>query len=225
MTRPVPSHDDLVTLLQACLDNAGDLLADARLLLDADRAPRAHALATLAFEEIGKACICLLALLPMPEPFFGFRGADDFWAAWNSHTDKLAWARGFLTLLMSEPTGPAQEAAVRVIDAAGADHLRKMRGLYVDYLAGTVLLPENITATEARELTADVQAVLDVVVHAWCHDQVRDRLGEVQQQHGAELADLMVNISQVVQTDPDTAVALGRRMLQEGLSGESPSGG
>jgi hypothetical protein len=85
-------------------------------------------------------------LLPGPEPFFGSRG-DDFWAAWNSHTDKLTWARGFLALLMSDP---AQEAAMRVINAAGADHLRKMRGLYVDYPAETVLLPENLTTEEAR---------------------------------------------------------------------------
>ena len=122
-----------MTLLQACLHNAGDLLTDARLLLEAGRAPRAHALATLAFEETGKAFICIPALLPVPEPFFGSRG-HDFWAAWNSPTDKLTWARGFLALLMA-------------------------------------------------------------------------------------------SIAQVVQTDPDTAVALGRRMLQDGLSGELPSGG
>ena len=39
--------EPLVRLLQACLHNAGDLLTDACLLLEADRAPRAHALATL----------------------------------------------------------------------------------------------------------------------------------------------------------------------------------
>lgn len=64
MTRPVPPRHDLVTLLQACLHNAGDLLTDARLLLEAGQAPRAHALATLAFEETGKAFICIPALLP-----------------------------------------------------------------------------------------------------------------------------------------------------------------
>jgi hypothetical protein len=70
----------------------------------------------------------------------------------------LTWARGFLALLMSDPAGPAQEAAMRVINAAGADHLRKMRGLYVDYPAGTVPLSENLTTEEARELTADVHS-------------------------------------------------------------------
>jgi hypothetical protein len=117
-----------------------------------------------------------------------------------------------------------QEAARRVIDAAGADHLRKMRGLYVDYSAGTVLLHENITAAEAHELTTDVQAVLDVATRAWCHDQVRERLGEVQQ-HEAELADVMASVARAVQTDPDTALSLGCQMLQDGLSNEPPSGG
>ena len=62
-----------------------------------------------------------------------------------------------------------------------------MRELYVDYLAGTILLPENLTTAEARELIADVQAVLDVAARAWCHDQVRHELDEVQQ-HRTELA-------------------------------------
>src|SRR5438105_13005755 len=54
MTRPVPADEELVALIQACLRNAGDLLADAGHLLEGSRVPRAHAVATLAFEEIGK---------------------------------------------------------------------------------------------------------------------------------------------------------------------------
>jgi hypothetical protein len=47
---------------------------------------------------------------------------------------------------------------MRVISAAGAGHLRKMRGIYVDCPAGTVLLPENLTTAQAPELTADVHS-------------------------------------------------------------------
>ena len=65
---------------------------------------------------------------------------------------------------------------------------------------------------------------LDVAARAWSHDQARERLGEVQQ-HEAELADLMANVTRVVQTDPDTAAALGRQMLQDGYSDEPPPGG
>jgi hypothetical protein len=34
MTRAIPATDDLLTLIQACLHNSENLLADARLLLD-----------------------------------------------------------------------------------------------------------------------------------------------------------------------------------------------
>jgi hypothetical protein len=40
------------------------------------------------------------------------------------------------------------------------DHVRKLRGLYVDYSAGTVLLPQDITAAEARELADDAEIAL-----------------------------------------------------------------
>ena len=89
MARPIPEFDDLITLMQASLRNAGELLSDARLLLAAGRAPRAHALATLAFEEIGKAFICVLAVVPTPAPFFGIRSEGDFWKAWNSMSRSL----------------------------------------------------------------------------------------------------------------------------------------
>ncbi len=152
MARPLPDFDDLVTLIQACVRNAEDLLADARQLLEADRAPRAHALATLAFEEIGKAFICVLALIPGPTRFFGLKSEGDFWKAWNSHLDKLAWARSYLSMLAQDPAAPIAEIVCRLAAITDADHLRKMRGLYVDYSDGTVLLPTDVTAGEAAEL-------------------------------------------------------------------------
>src|SRR5258708_34935797 len=63
MVRPIPPRDDLLALFQATKANAGDLISDAELLADVGRFPRAHALATLAHEEIGKAQLCLLAVM------------------------------------------------------------------------------------------------------------------------------------------------------------------
>jgi len=210
-------------LLQACLRNAEDLLADARLLLGAGRAPTAHALATLALEEIGKSCVVVLGLLPMPVRFFGIRGDEDFWAAWTSHTDKLLWARGLLSLLIREPASPVLTAAERLADSTRGEHLRKMRGLYVDYSDRAVLLPGEITAAEAHELMSDVQAVLDVAVEAWCHDAVRDRLQELQQ-HLGEFTSMLDCALRVVQADPDAAVAVARQMLRGDLIGGQPCG-
>ncbi len=50
----MPTAGQLRQLAQAAAQNATDLAADARLLLDAGRFPRAYALATLALEELGK---------------------------------------------------------------------------------------------------------------------------------------------------------------------------
>jgi AbiV family abortive infection protein len=65
-TRPVPPRDDLLKLIRASAFNARDLLTAARLLLGAGSSPQAHALATLAFEEVGKANLCIL-MLCLPE--------------------------------------------------------------------------------------------------------------------------------------------------------------
>lgn len=221
LVRPIPEFDELVTLLQACLGNAGELLADARILLAVQRAPRAHALATLALEEIGKAYVCLLAVVPvpMPEPFFGPRGQSDFWVAWNSHTDKLSWARAFMELLIA-PAAPAAEVVSRLGESTRADHVRKMRGLYVDYAGGTVQLPSDVTAAEAEELASDVQAVLDVSVQVWCHDGARERLREVLALHGEAFADMMAKASAAVSVDADAAVGVASELLGRELSGE-----
>jgi|SRR5215467_5902273 len=213
MTRAIPPAGDLVTLIQACLRNAEGLLADARLLLDAGRIPRAHSLATLALEEIGKSCVCVLGLFPMPVRSFGIRSDDDFWAVWRSHTDKLLWARGLLSLLIREPDGPVLAAAGRLADAVRGEHLRKLRGLYVDYTDGSVLLPADIPAPEAHELISDVEAVLDVAVEAWCHKAVRERLRNVQE-HLGDFNSMMASAMQVLQADPDAAVAITRQLLR-----------
>lgn len=110
--RPIPPPGALLTLVQASLRNASALLADARLLLESGSAPRAHALGTLALEEVGKACLSLLAVLPMPEPMvlYGLKSKDAFWTAWSTHTDKLTWALGFLELLIRKSDVPATQA-------------------------------------------------------------------------------------------------------------------
>jgi AbiV family abortive infection protein len=216
MARPIPDLDELVTLIQASLRNAGELLSDARLLLAADRAPRAHALATLAFEEIGKAFICILAVVPSA-PLFGIRSEGDFWKAWNSHTDKLAWARGFLSLLIQEPSAPVADTVTRLADTSLADHLRKMRGLYVDYAGGSVLVPSDITSAEAAELASDVQAVLDIATSVWGHDGMRERLHELHEQYADQFSNLLTLAAQVIARDPDAALNTTRQMLQDGL--------
>jgi AbiV family abortive infection protein len=216
MPRAIPDFDDLLTLVQACLHNAEDMLADARLLIASGRAPRAHALAALAFEEIGKACVCILPLIPDTSEYFGLKSEGDFWKAWSNHEDKLAWARGFLSLLIRNPAPPVAEAISRLASTASADHLRKMRGLYVDYAAGIVLLPSDITLAEASALADDVQAVLEVAIQAWCHDQLRER-AEVLRAFPPDLQEMMARARQAVAVDPDAALEITRNLLRSAV--------
>lgn len=88
-----------------------------------------------------------------------------------------------------------------------------MRGLYVDYSAGTVLLPSDITTLEARALADDVQAVLEVAVQAWCHDQLRER-AEILREFPPELQEMMTLARQAVEADPDAALDITRNLLR-----------
>jgi hypothetical protein len=115
---------------------------------------------------------------PAADAFLWCPWSGQFLEAWNDHTDKLSWASGFLELLIRQPTTPILAAAERLLVNARTNHLRKLRGFYVDYVDGTVLLPAEITDAEAHQLISDVQGVLDVAKQGWCHDAVLDRIRE-----------------------------------------------
>ena len=157
---PVPPPEDLLRLAEAALANAGDLLADARLLAEAGSFPRAHALATLACEELGKAehCICFTWLPCTPKIF---------WDGFVNHTKKLYSAQGHLALKTGEPIGSNHLFNERVHHESRSAHGRKMRGLYVDYSDGALQLPGEITEQETRQRIDVAQMVLDHSKTSW----------------------------------------------------------
>jgi AbiV family abortive infection protein len=212
--RSLPPRDDLIALIQISMRNAGALLDDACLLLDAHRAPRAHALATLALEEIGKASLCMLALLPLPEPFYGFRSKGDFWAAWRDHADKLGWALGFLGLIVREPVGAVTEAIERIGTAACDGHLRKLRGFYVDYSDGKILSPAQVSVAEAQQIVDDAHALLEVAAATWLADGLAGRARDLDQ-HRDALAGLQEQLAQAVMADADGLVASFRQFFHD----------
>jgi AbiV family abortive infection protein len=221
--RPLPPFDDLLALIQASLRNAAALLGDARMLLAGGSAPRAHALATLALEEIGKSCLCMLALVPVPESMviFGAKSKGDFWAAWREHTDKLEWALGFLGLLLRD-SGPAAQAVARIRTAAHSGHLRKLRGFYVDYDDHTVLEPTDVTQAEAQQIIADTETLLNVVSAAWLTDGTLERTRENLGQHGGDLAAFIERAGEAVQADMDAALIQVRQVIASALEADAP---
>src|SRR5260370_24294125 len=91
---PMPTAGQLRQLAQAAAQNAADLAADARLLLDAGRFPRAYALATLALEELGKMELC-------HEVLAGRLDDKGFRQEWSQHQSKLDRSR--LLAILSAP--------------------------------------------------------------------------------------------------------------------------
>lgn len=160
-TPPILPKEDLLSLAQAALSNAEELLADARLLAEAGSFPRAHALATLACEELGKEQACIRASWkPITKP-------NHFWDDFSSHTQKL-WHTQTLALLESaEPIGSVDIFNGRVREGSRSAHVRKLRGLYVDYIDGEVQVPGEVTEQETRQLISRAQVVLDRCKASW----------------------------------------------------------
>jgi len=147
------TNDQLHDLARAAGENALDLISDARLLLDADRFPRAYALAVLALEEVGKVELC-------GEVVAGELDQRDFRREWRHHDPKL-W-RAHLPGILLAPS------ADRVFADPKTDHVSRLRGLYVDFPAtpgDPPHKPADITPAEAREIVVHVELIVDSYRH------------------------------------------------------------
>lgn len=156
---PLPNSHELAALAHAAFASSQRLLANAELLLDNGNWPTAHALATLALEEVGKAFLCIFASTN-PEPF-----RAEFWTAFKSHAVKIQMAYVLLAPLAATDemrARPFFQAIEEFGQAAKADHTRKMRGLYVDYDDGTILDPSDITEPDARSMVTRARDALDL---------------------------------------------------------------
>jgi AbiV family abortive infection protein len=156
MSTPDLTIQDLRLLAPAAAMNARDLLADAEILLQHQRWPRAHALAVLAGEEAAKAYTCICDVV------FGVPRVSRHDLE-RGHIRKLILARAMTDLvlplamwdeelLISEPPTPTQ-----VVGMARQDNEAKKRGLYVDIDAdGSLHQPSDIGEAEARNVIASV---------------------------------------------------------------------
>ena len=152
---PSITASQLTAIAGASLLNASDLVDDAELLLAGGRSARAHALAVLALEEIGKHVMTIAAITrSRMEPDYW----DAFQSRFNSHRAKLRTARLMIQALRASGIEQQLAALDDVVSEANADQVAKLRGLYVDYdHEGRVLDPRVISTTQAETLTADVR--------------------------------------------------------------------
>jgi AbiV family abortive infection protein len=161
-TWPLPPRDDLLRLASAAISNARELLDDARRLVEVRSFPRAHALATFAFEEQGKSQLCLLVwVLPSSIEV----GSAPFWDEFYSHRKKIERVSSFDDLFLREPSRPVSEFLEHHVEESRGTHLRKVRGLFVDYEHdhNAVQVPSDIAEQEAVELIDRVDASLRFV--------------------------------------------------------------
>jgi AbiV family abortive infection protein len=157
----------LATAAHAALDNCEDLLADARLLFDAGRYPRAHALAVLAVEEFGKSLMCQQAL--MRDLDVDRAAARYFLRAFRKHETKLRNALLQVDVLPNHRADSDAFGALigKLLERVEDESTRKLRGLYVDFGPdGSVLVPKEVVGRDAAgALIGDVEELLARMVH------------------------------------------------------------
>jgi AbiV family abortive infection protein len=189
--RPVPDGEHLLALFEAAASNARDLLADAECLMGAESFARAHALAVFAEEELGKAKLCLVAGV---RPTGARVDPKEFWKEFYSHEGKLL--RELSTQgLLDEEVSSVEEFIGSLPAESGSVHRRKVRGLYVDYQDGVILVPGEVGRSEAQQAIDEARASLGTLDMAFkaegALDQLRALMGTGLEQYFREVVQLL----------------------------------
>src|SRR6185369_3007249 len=121
--KQVPGERELARLAHAAIHQAGEGLEEAEGMLARGRWPLAFSVATLAFEEVGKAIICMMAL-SMPEDV---RAEMPFGEMFTSHTAKITTARFVLTVLGENAPPPLARIFATLDASVRANHETKLR--------------------------------------------------------------------------------------------------
>ena len=158
----VPGADALGRFAKVAAETARGHLRAAKWLLDGEFWGQARSLAVIAFEEIGKAWMCVVAMLSPDELRQELPIADLNW----DHVGKLSAAHSLHALLAfvrgDADAAPSIAEAVADLDALSRrDNAAKQRGLYADYVNGAVCSPADVSEERARAMVAVVEDVLD----------------------------------------------------------------
>ena len=185
----MPTAGQLRQLAQAAAQNATDLAADARLLLDVGRFSRAYALATLTLEELGKMELC-------HEVLAGSWMTRGFRHGWLNHPSKLGRSR--VLAIFSAP------AVDRVFATVEDDSAMTFGGLYVGVNpadpSGAPVTPSDAAPMPARKMveTEEEAAALALRSHS-----LGPRLAEGQAQRSGRVASRVTG--ELVEVPPRSA--------------------
>jgi len=170
---------------RAALDNASSLLADAEILLNQGRYPRALALTVLAAEEFGKHMMCMsAAVFDLNDP----ADVKKFWKRFRSHEAKYQnWHGQLIDYIAIDPATPFEpsKAEPDLWDEMWAEMPRvvreamtlKLRALYVDEQDGQPTRPDDLVDPElAANSWKSVSMILEDAERMWAGADLSDLL-------------------------------------------------
>ena len=171
-----PTPRLLGDLARAALDNASELLGDAKVLLDAGRYPRVLALTVLAAEEFGKHMMCMsAAALDLDSP----REVKKFWKRFRSHEAKYQnWHGQMIDYVAIDPANPMHperrepdlwdDLWSEMPEMVKAAMDMKLRSLYVDEQDGHPTSPRDLVPGGfASEVWKAVSMVVESSERMW----------------------------------------------------------
>ncbi len=185
----------LAELAEAALENANDLLDDARVLLENQRWARAYALAVLAAEEIGKFQLCIVAASYEPTDI---RAWANYWKNFITHGPKLTnWIGQLIDSLDWDFTTEGQSPWAREWDArkkSAAIVLElKMAGFYVDFSEEHVRRPSQLVDEKTAKTTWEAIAFVIRSVTARFAGDLSVLFGPQAQALGGALREMLTN--------------------------------
>lgn len=204
----MPTASQLRQLAQAAAQNATDLAAAARLLLDAGRFSRAYALATLTLEELGKMELC-------HEVLVGSWMTRGFRHGWLNHPSKLGGSR--VLAIFSAP------AVDRVFATVEDDSAMTFGGLYVDVNpadpSDAPVTPSDMAPIPARKMVETAEEAAALALRSRSYGP---RPAEGQAQRSGRVASRVTG--ELVEVLPWSAGRSATRRLQTVTSGRDQTG-
>ena len=124
------------------LENASDLIEDAKILFASKRYPRCYALAHLACEELGK--VMMLMRIGI-DSRLGKAAWGAFWKRFRNHKEKTRNILG-IDYFVSPTRSDNSDMVKYIEDVTKLVHIyedTKLVGLYTDYVCGNFLSPRE----------------------------------------------------------------------------------
>jgi AbiV family abortive infection protein len=145
-----------LALVEACVQNGHALLADAELLLEHRRLPRALSLAVLAVEEYGKACQAMAVI--------NSGGSDEelneYRRLSTRHDGKITAAL-ILRSVFEESEQFTDDFPEKLKRVVGESSTRKLHGFYVDRSPHGIRTPADIPTSDVADAVEVARAIAD----------------------------------------------------------------